>query len=84
MEYWLNEGGIEHQSRHWYSLRQPKRNDAGAIMRSTEGQTQTQEKLIVRNHKRAIIEDRQRYRGVCCTCPSNADHWLGCPMRRPS
>eukprot|EP00959_Pyramimonas_sp_CCMP1952_P081122 1695005-Pyramimonas_sp.AAC.1 len=40
--------------------------------------------MIVRAHKRAIIEDRQQHRGVCCTCPSYADHRLGCPIRRPS
>eukprot|EP00959_Pyramimonas_sp_CCMP1952_P169096 3532230-Pyramimonas_sp.AAC.1 len=40
--------------------------------------------MVKRDLKRATIEDRKLFRGVCCTCPSYADHWLGCPMRRPS
>eukprot|EP00959_Pyramimonas_sp_CCMP1952_P431221 9031459-Pyramimonas_sp.AAC.1 len=40
--------------------------------------------MLVRDHRRAIIEDRTEYRGVCCTCPIYADHRLGCPMTRPS
>eukprot|EP00959_Pyramimonas_sp_CCMP1952_P350922 7352043-Pyramimonas_sp.AAC.1 len=84
MQHWLDRGWTGHQIRHWYSLRQAKRNDDGTIIRSTKGQNKTQEKMIVRDHKRAIIEDRKEYRGLCCTCPSYADHGLGCPMRRPS
>eukprot|EP00959_Pyramimonas_sp_CCMP1952_P448250 9386205-Pyramimonas_sp.AAC.1 len=40
--------------------------------------------MIARDHKKAIIEDRKRYRGACCTCPTFADDRLGCPVRRPS
>eukprot|EP00959_Pyramimonas_sp_CCMP1952_P060106 1255853-Pyramimonas_sp.AAC.1 len=48
------------------------------------GQTKSQDNVVNRDLKRAIIEDRKLCRGVCCACPSYADHRLGCPMRRPS
>eukprot|EP00959_Pyramimonas_sp_CCMP1952_P128994 2697547-Pyramimonas_sp.AAC.1 len=39
MEYWLEKGWTEHQTRHWYSLRQVKRDGAGNIMRLFKGGT---------------------------------------------
>eukprot|EP00959_Pyramimonas_sp_CCMP1952_P108781 2274621-Pyramimonas_sp.AAC.1 len=45
---------------------------------------QSQDKMVTRNLKRAIIEERKLYRNVCRSCPEHADHRLRCPMRRPS
>eukprot|EP00959_Pyramimonas_sp_CCMP1952_P387887 8128766-Pyramimonas_sp.AAC.1 len=35
MEYWLAQGWSEHQTRHWHSLHEVKRDDGGKITRST-------------------------------------------------
>eukprot|EP00959_Pyramimonas_sp_CCMP1952_P307000 6425415-Pyramimonas_sp.AAC.1 len=84
MEYWLGMGWSGRQLRHWYSLRRVMRDDAGNIIRSKVGQAKSQGKKVKRDLKRATIEDRKLYRGVCCTCPSYAGRRLGCPIRRPS
>eukprot|EP00959_Pyramimonas_sp_CCMP1952_P267923 5601785-Pyramimonas_sp.AAC.1 len=85
MRYWLNKGWTEHQIRHWRSLRKVERGEGGKIIRSTRtGHVKTHEKIIRRDLKRAIVEERKLYRGVCCSCPEFADRGPGCPMRRPS
>eukprot|EP00959_Pyramimonas_sp_CCMP1952_P307638 6439242-Pyramimonas_sp.AAC.1 len=48
------------------------------------GNVKTQDALIKRDCKRAIIEERNLDPGVVCTCSEPADRRLGRPMRRPS
>eukprot|EP00959_Pyramimonas_sp_CCMP1952_P028028 588155-Pyramimonas_sp.AAC.1 len=63
MECWLEQGWADHQMRRWYSLRQVKRDDAGNVLRSKAGPTKPQGKMIKRDFKKGIIEDRKLYRG---------------------
>eukprot|EP00959_Pyramimonas_sp_CCMP1952_P318316 6660850-Pyramimonas_sp.AAC.1 len=39
----------------------------------------TQEVIVTRNLRRAIIEGRKLHRNVCCSCPECAGRGLGCP-----
>eukprot|EP00959_Pyramimonas_sp_CCMP1952_P048862 1020769-Pyramimonas_sp.AAC.1 len=85
MQYWLGRGWTEHRIRRWYYPRNVERSEEGKIARSKRtGPGKTPEKSVKRDLKRAVIEERKRYRGVCCTCPNCADHGPGCPMRHPS
>eukprot|EP00959_Pyramimonas_sp_CCMP1952_P011663 245093-Pyramimonas_sp.AAC.1 len=86
MQQWLDKGcWTEHRSRRWHSLRKVDRDEKGkSICSKRTGAVITQENFTQRDLKRAIIEERKLHRGVVCTCFGRADHWLGCPMRRPS
>eukprot|EP00959_Pyramimonas_sp_CCMP1952_P363976 7621968-Pyramimonas_sp.AAC.1 len=85
MQHWLGKGWTEHGIRHRQSLRKVDRNAnrQGHSLNRT-GAVKTQEALIKRDLKRAIMEERKLCRGVVCTCFEHADHGLGRQMRCPS
>eukprot|EP00959_Pyramimonas_sp_CCMP1952_P022400 471573-Pyramimonas_sp.AAC.1 len=51
VEYIMGMGWGEHRIRHWYFLRQCKRDDEGNIIRSLAGQTKSREEMVERDLK---------------------------------
>eukprot|EP00959_Pyramimonas_sp_CCMP1952_P341766 7159502-Pyramimonas_sp.AAC.1 len=85
MQQWLGKDRTGHRTRHWHSLRKVDRDEKKMIIRPKRtGAVNAQEKLMKRDLERAIVEERELYRGVACACFEHADHGLGRPMRRPS
>eukprot|EP00959_Pyramimonas_sp_CCMP1952_P295331 6177143-Pyramimonas_sp.AAC.1 len=87
MECWLNRGWSEHQIRRWYSLRQAKRDDDGAIIRSKKGHANSQDAMVERGLKRAIIGDRKALQRCLLHMPQlcRSQTWLphGAPVKKP-
>ena len=85
MNYWREYGWTDHEIKHDWSLSQVTRGDDGKIIRSDrKGNTRSLPAVAAKAARKALIADRQKYRGQVCLCLAYANHRPLCPMRRPS